>query len=45
MDHINRFFDIIKLIAHRLPDLGELLVQVALIVFLIVGLIRVLKGL
>jgi len=36
-DRINQFFDLIKLIAKRLPDLGELIVQLVLLGLLILG--------
>lgn len=36
-DRINEFFDLIRLIAKRLPDLGELIVQVVLLGLLVLG--------
>jgi hypothetical protein len=43
-DQINTFFDMIKLIAKRLPDLGELIVQLVLLGLLLVGAWAVFKG-
>jgi hypothetical protein len=43
-DRINRFFDLVKLIAKRLPDLGELIVQVVLLGLLLLGAMALLKG-
>jgi hypothetical protein len=41
---INEFFDLVKLIAKRLPDLGELIVQVVLLGLLVLGAVALFKG-
>ena len=43
-DRINAFFDVVKLIAKRLPDLGELLVQLFLLALSVVGALALLRG-
>lgn len=43
-DRINEFFDLIKLIAKRLPDLSELLVQIVLLGLLVLGALALFKG-
>jgi len=43
-DQINAFFDLIKLIAKRMPDLGELIVQLVLIGLLLLGAWTVFKA-
>jgi hypothetical protein len=43
-DRVNAFFDLIKLIARRLPDLSELLVQMVLLGLLVLGALALFKG-
>jgi hypothetical protein len=43
-EHINQFFDVIKLCAKRLPDLGELIVQLLLIALVVLGARALLNG-
>jgi len=43
-DRINHFFDLIRLVASRLPDLYHLIVELALLGLLLVGLCTLFKG-
>ena len=43
-NRINQFFDIVKLVARRLPDLGELIVQLVLLGLLVLGARALFQG-
>jgi hypothetical protein len=36
-DRINQFFDLIKLVTKRLPDVGEFIVQIVLLGLVVLG--------
>jgi len=43
-DRINQFFDLIKLIARRLPDLAEFVVQIVLLGLIVLGAVALFRG-
>jgi hypothetical protein len=43
-ERINQFFDLVRLIAKRLPDLSELIVQIVLLGLLVLGAMALFHG-